>query len=107
MHTSSTIAAAHDAKLLAILDADTNGEPTYVAFARKERELGEAFAQLPICDQRALAVRLSEPRSGDLLAEKFQRLTPDRRRRLLAFLGDARRRAAHQLTPAKASTNHG
>ncbi len=101
MHTSSTIAAAHDAKLLAILDADSSGEPTYVAFARKERELGDAFAQLPIFDQRALAIRLEAARPGDMLAEKFHRLTPDRRQRLLSFLNDARRRAALSLASKK------
>ena len=93
VHTSTTIASAHDARLIAILDVDTN-EPAYVAFARKERELGEAFAKLPILDQRALHTRLGSVRSGDLLAEKFNRLTADRRTRLLNFLVDARRRAA-------------
>jgi hypothetical protein len=101
LHTSSTIAAAHDARLLAILDAPLGlGEPAYVGFARKERELGEAFGSLPILDQRALQTRLSSARSGDVLAEKFNRLTQDRRQRLLNFLGDARRRAA--LTNGKA-----
>jgi hypothetical protein len=94
IHTSTTIAAAHDAPLLAILDRDDGTLPALVAFARKERELGEAFAALPILDQRALHARLSVVREGDLLAERFNRLTLERRTRLLAFLGDARRRAA-------------
>jgi hypothetical protein len=94
IHTSTTIASAHDARLLAILDAPTTGEPALVAFARKERELGAAFAALPILDQRALATRLAKPRAGDVLADKFGRLTAERRTRLINFLNDARRRAA-------------
>ncbi len=93
VHTSTTIASAHDARLIAILDSD-HGEPVHFAFARKERELGAAFAALPILDQRGLHTRLATVRSGDLLAEKFNRLSIDRRTRLLDFLGDARRRAA-------------
>lgn len=100
VHTSTTIASAHDARLLAILDIDTD-EPAQFALARKERELGEAFAALPILDQRALHTRLASVRSGDLLAEKFHRLTIDRRTRLLNFLGDARRRAARAAVSTK------
>ena len=96
MQTSTTIAASHDARLLAILDSDHH-EPAMVAFARKERELREAFAALPILDQRALQTRLSSVRSGDLLAAKFNRLTVERRTRLINFLGDARRRAAQSV----------
>jgi hypothetical protein len=99
MHTSSTIASAHDGRLLAILEAPMRGEPAHVGFARKEKELGEAFAALPVFDQRALQTRLSVVRAGDVLAEKFNRLTQERRQRLLNFLGDARRRAA--LSAAK------
>ncbi len=95
IHTCSTIASSHDARLLAILEAPlAEGEPTHVGFARKERELGEALAELPIFDQRALHARLANPKPADQLAEKFARLTIERRTRLLNFLGDARRRAA-------------
>ena len=95
IHTSSVIATSHDARLLAILETRLpDGEPTHVGYARKERELGEAFAQLPIFDQRALHARLSNPRPNDALALRFARLTIERRIRLLAFLNDARRRAA-------------
>lgn len=95
IHTCSTIASSHDARLLAILEAPlADGEPTHVGFARKERELGEAFAALAIFDQRALHARLSNPKPADQLAERFARLTVERRTRLLNFLGDARRRAA-------------
>jgi hypothetical protein len=95
IHTSTTIATSHDAHLVAILDAPLrDGEPAHVGFARKERELGEAFGALPIFDQRAMYARLANPKPADQLAEKFMRLTAERRTRLLNFLGDARRRAA-------------
>jgi len=99
MHTSAIVACSYDARLAAIIDADLqHGEPALVGFARKERELGEACAALPIMDQRALHTRLSNPKAGDTLAAKFCRLTSDRRARLIAFLGDARRRAAMAST---------
>ena len=98
IHTSSTIATAADARLLAILDRDDGATPALFAFAQKEKELAEAFAALPILDQRALHARLSRVREGDQLAEKFNRLTPERRMRLLNFLGDARRRAAQSAS---------
>ena len=103
IHTSSTIAAAHDARLLAILDRDDGGAPALVAFARKEKELAEAFAALSVVDQRALHARRSRVREGDTLAEKFNRLTPERRTRLLNFLNDARRRAAQSVMSKGAS----
>jgi hypothetical protein len=95
LQTPITIASSCDAHLVAILDAPLRmGEPTNVGFARKERELGAAFAALPIFDQRALHARLANPKPGDALAEKFGRLIAERRIRLINFLGDARRRAA-------------
>jgi hypothetical protein len=102
IHTPAVVASSCDAQLAAILDAELlPGEPALVGFARKERELGEAFAALPIMDQRALHARLGVLRPGDLLAAKFARLTADRRARLVAFLGDARRRAAQNSGRAK------
>lgn len=84
-----------DALLIEILDAPLwPGEPALVGFARKEQELRAAFAALPVSDQRALARRLSMPRPDDRLAQKFGRLTAERRTRLIQFLEDARRRAA-------------
>jgi hypothetical protein len=94
LQTSATVVTSHDAQLLAILDAPLrNGEPATVGFARKERELCAAFETYPIFDQRALHARLSNPRPGDALADRFSRLTIERRTRLVHFLGDARRRA--------------
>ncbi len=80
LETPATKASSCDARLLALLDG---GEP----------ELAAALAALPIFDQRALHVRLANPRAGDRLAERFGRLVAERRARLLRFLGDARRRA--------------
>ena len=95
MHTSAIVASSYDARLAEIIAAVlTPGEHALVDFARKERELGEAFAVLPLLDRRALHTRLSNPKVGDPLPAKFARLTLNRRTRLIAFLGDARRRAA-------------
>src|SRR5262245_26983913 len=92
LQTPTTIVSACDAQLMAILDAPLRaGEPTNVGYAGKERELAAAFAALPIFDQRALHVRLAQPKDGDALAEKFGRLVAERRHRLIRFLGDARR----------------
>ena len=87
--------AIDEAPLIAILVAPLRaGETAAVGFARKERELAAAFAALPVLAARAVHMRLSNPRSDDELAEKFSRLTIERRNRLLNFLADARRRAA-------------
>jgi len=84
-----------DAALCAILDAPlARGETAFAGFARKESELGAAFAALAVPAARALHARLANPKPGDPVAERFGRLTFDRRHRLLAFLADARRRAA-------------
>jgi hypothetical protein len=87
--------ASCDVALIAILLAPLNVEETAaVGFARKEAELRCVLATLSIVDSRALRSRLSNPRSGDPLAESFMRLTAERRARLINFLADARRREA-------------
>jgi len=84
-----------DARLIAILDAPLAlGETAAVGFARKEHELGAAFAALSVLESRAMHARLSTVKQGDELAHKFARLTVERRGRLLNFLADARRREA-------------
>jgi len=84
-----------DARLIAILDAPlAPGEGAMIGFARKERELGAMFAQLGVAESRAMGARLATPKAGDELANKFARLTVERRTRLLTFIADARRRAA-------------
>ena len=93
--TPATVASSNDAALASILDAPLiPGETAREGFLRKEAELRVSFAQLPVTSQRALHARLSNPRAGDQLAERFARLTADRRMRLLTFLADARRREA-------------
>ena len=95
LRTPTTVASSNDAALASILDAPLiPGETAREGFLRKEAELRVSFAQLPVTSQRALHARLSTPRAGDQLAERFARLTADRRMRLLTFLADARRREA-------------
>jgi hypothetical protein len=91
-----SLSSPDDARLLAILDAPlAPGEPAHTGFRRKEHELGQAFAALDVMAARALHARLRSPKAGDQLAAAFGRMTDERRGRLLAFLADARRRAAH------------
>ncbi|HEY4175694.1 MAG TPA: hypothetical protein VGM90_02620 [Kofleriaceae bacterium] len=88
-------AATPDGKLLAILDAPlAPGETAMFGFQRKERELIAALNTLTVAESRALQPRLANPKEGDELANKFARLTIDRRARVLSFLADARRREA-------------
>ena len=61
---------------------------------RKEHELGSVFMRLTVLEAWKLHKRLSIPAKDDALATAFGRLIEERRARLLAFLGDARRRAA-------------
>ena len=84
-----------DVRILAILGAPARmGETIDAAFGRKERELGELFAQLSVMGSRALHRRLSTASSNDHLATQFGRLVAVRRSRLLGFLADVRRREA-------------
>lgn len=64
------------------------------AFRDKELKLGELFASLSTADSRTLHHRLTCPKANDAIAMGFGRLVPERQARLLAFLADARRRAA-------------
>jgi hypothetical protein len=70
------------------------GERIADAFQRKERVVGSLFASLSVDDARSLHRRLCIPGKDDVIAARLARLTPERRARLIAFLGDARRRAA-------------
>jgi hypothetical protein len=84
-----------DAQLIAILDAPlTPGETAMLGFTRKERELGTLFAQLGVLESRAMGARLANPKPADELANKFARLTVERRTRLLTFIANAGRRVA-------------
>ena len=88
-----------DAPLLALLLAPARpGETAMQAFARKELELRTWFEPLTPVEALALQRRLSTPLPADPVALAFGRLVIERRHRLLAFLGDARRRAALHAT---------
>jgi len=90
---SDALDAETERELLQILRAPASGTARQ-AFHGKEHALGAVFARLTPLQARALHPRLANPREGDALAEAFARLVIDRRVRLLAFLADARRRAA-------------
>jgi hypothetical protein len=82
-----------DVALLSILQRPLEpGESAMAGFSRKEHELCQALAALSELESRALHARLSDPQPGDVLAAAFIRLAADRRRRLVNFLADARRR---------------
>lgn len=70
------------------------GETHQAGNDRKERELVDIFRCLTVVESAALHRRLSNPSPNDELATTFGRLLTVRRTRLLAFLADARRRAA-------------
>jgi hypothetical protein len=65
-----------------------------IGHARKERELVSLLDRLTAIESHFLHKRLAAPRSDDRLAIAFGRLMIERRSRLLAYLRDARRRAA-------------
>ena len=91
-------AVARELEILEVLAQPVlPGEQLAFAFKRKERCLGELFAQLSINDSRELHRRCTLGIPGDALAASFRRLVPDRQSRLLAFLADARRREAVRL----------
>jgi hypothetical protein len=77
-----------------ILAAPPAGVPAAHAHAHKEQQLRSVFAGLEVIDAWHLHRRLSNPAASDPLVAAFMRFVPDRRARLLAFLGDARRRQA-------------
>ncbi len=90
-----TWSSSSDVALLAILEAPLGaGETAATGFARKERELRHVLGTLSVFESRALHSRLAQPKAGDALVQAFQRLTGERRSRLIAFIADARRREA-------------
>ncbi|MDX2091734.1 MAG: hypothetical protein SFX73_27990 [Kofleriaceae bacterium] len=82
-------------RLIALLDAPcTPYETLDEGFARKERELGAMFAALAAGEARAMRFRLTACKAGDELANKFARLSLERRARLLVLLLENRGRPA-------------
>lgn len=77
-----------EAKLLAILDSPIHARETPTqGFDRKERDLGNAFAELTRDRADALLERLLVNYTCDVLARKFDKLSEERRERLIGFLG--------------------
>jgi hypothetical protein len=87
-------AASFEAELIDLLRRPVPPGQARDGHAMKEREIGELFSRLGVLEAMALHRRLKCKAAGDELVAAFARLVEDRRARLLAFLGDARRRAA-------------
>lgn len=88
-------AVALEREIIAALDRQPDpGERIEFAFRRKEAELTTLFARLSIADARELNRRLTLQLDGDPIVSRFARMIAARRTRLMAFLADARRRAA-------------
>ena len=78
------------------------GETIDAEFRRKEQCIGAIFAGLSVLEARTLHRRLTLQSPSDVLAAEFSRLIEARRRRLLSFLVDARRRQAITLRVGEA-----
>lgn len=77
-----------DARIAAIVDAPPPpGECARFAATRKEAELLTLFATLTVSQSRTLHARLWHPASADPLARVLARLGPERKQRLVLFLG--------------------
>jgi len=93
--TTSRAAVSCEREILATLDQGAAaGERIADAFRRKEHALGNLFGSLSLNDARRLHERLTTPMPDDPIVVRMKRLTPERTARLIAFLADARRRAA-------------
>ncbi len=73
--------------LLILRTPQEPGETVEAVFCRRERELAAMFQALAPVEADELLHRLSGPRVGDPVAMGFARLAPERRQRLLAYLG--------------------
>ena len=83
-----------DEAILAALDRVVPGETIAMSFARREVELRALFDGMSPEVSRCLARRLASKVCGDPVVDRFARLVPERRQRLLSYLEDARRRVA-------------
>jgi len=101
-----SVPADIDRSIQVLLDTSAEpGETINGAFQRKEQALRVLFADLPSAQASTLHRRLSNPTTGDMVAQRFLRLDVNRRDRLLAFLRDARRREA--IAVARAAGGRG
>jgi len=100
--TPAPTSPSFEQTLLALILAPlATGETAAAGYERKEHEVGTLFATLSAMESWTLHRRLSNPGPDDALAAAFNRMIAQRRARLLAFLGDPKRRAA--LAHARAS----
>ena len=89
------VQVALEAEIIAVLDERLRpAEPSAAAFQRKEHALRALFGALDVVDARVLHRRLTLPLPDDPIEQRFARLVAERKVRLIAFLADARRRAA-------------
>ena len=80
---------------MAVLSSRVSPGETHRDFNdRKERQFAALLDRLTVIDALALHKRLASPRPDDALARAFSGLVVERRNRLLAFIGDTRRRIA-------------
>jgi hypothetical protein len=92
---SPSIPEAIEQRLIELIVTPVPSTETALAGnARKEREIAEVLASLTVIEAWWLHKRLTIASPSDALVAAFGRLVVERRQRLLAFLGDARRRAA-------------
>lgn len=92
--SDAPVAPWFETELLAILRRPVGPGQARDGHMEKEREIGAVFARMSVAEAMALYKRLTFKLPGDVIVEAFARLIEERRARLLAFLGDARRRAA-------------
>lgn len=86
---------AFDARFVAIvMAAPPPGFTAKAAHDAKEQALLALLAGLTPVESLYLHKRLANPRPGDAVAAAFGRMVVERRGRILAFVADARRRAA-------------
>ena len=88
------MSAWFEAEALAILTRSAPAGRSAAEFGVKEAELTALFVRISVSESRELHQRLRVPHPDDTFAITFGRLVADRRARLLAFVGDARRRFA-------------
>src|SRR4051812_20119474 len=87
-----------EAAMLEILLRPVAVGMAHAAHAEKEQQLEDLFERFTLIESWTLHKRLKYPAAEDQLAVAFARLIPERRQRLLDFLGDAKRRAAIRST---------
>jgi hypothetical protein len=92
--TPAAVTPWFEAPLLEILLRPVPAGTARDGHAKKEHEVGALFGRLSVLEAWTLHKRLGNPQTGDVLAAAFGRMIVERQGRLLAFLGDARRRAA-------------